>query len=71
MAHNQQQPYGSQDSDPAGSTQMFKAFVDGGGTPQAGPAATPAQSSGSKTGLIIGVVVAIVVIAVVAFLALG
>ncbi|GAA4821079.1 hypothetical protein [Streptomyces ziwulingensis] len=66
MANNQG-PQGNYD--PAGSTQMFRAFVDEGGprTPQQ-PAA-PA-SSGPRVGLIIGIVVAVVVVAAVAWLAL-
>ncbi|MEU4653608.1 hypothetical protein AB0G32_06635 [Streptomyces sp. NPDC023723] len=63
---NTQGPQGNYD--PAGSTQMFRAFVDedGPGTRQAAPAA----SSGPRVGLIIGIVVAVVVIAAVAWLAL-
>ncbi|MGD3111715.1 hypothetical protein [Streptomyces sp. YGL11-2] len=59
--------------DPAGSTQMFRAFVDEGGTPQAGgprPAA-PQQPSGPRVGLIAGLIVAILVVAGAAWLALG
>ncbi|MGP2439216.1 hypothetical protein [Streptomyces sp. JW3] len=65
---NTQGPQGNYD--PAGSTQMFRAFVDedGPGTRQAAPAAA---SSGPRVGLIIGIVVAVVVIAAVAWLALG
>ncbi|MFR9725657.1 hypothetical protein ACL02R_20150 [Streptomyces sp. MS19] len=70
MAHNQQQPYGSQEPDAAGNTQMFQAFVNDGGTPLNGPAPAT-QSSGPRVGLIVGVVVAVVVVAAVAFLALG
>ncbi|MFJ2610189.1 hypothetical protein ACIQOU_29710 [Streptomyces sp. NPDC091279] len=64
---NPQGPQGNHD--PAGSTQMFRAFVDEGpqGRQQAQPAAA---SSGPRVGLIIGVVVAIVVVAAVAWLAL-
>ncbi|MDT0342020.1 hypothetical protein [Streptomyces litchfieldiae] len=72
MAHNPhapQPPQGPQDHDPAGSTQMFRAFVnDDAATRQATPG-TPAP--GPRVGLIVGVVVAIVVLAVVAWLALG
>ncbi|MEU7636439.1 MULTISPECIES: hypothetical protein [unclassified Streptomyces] len=64
--------------DPAGSTQMFKAFVDEGGTPQGGApqgggrAPMPQQASGGpRVGLIVGVIVALVVIAGAAWLALG
>jgi hypothetical protein len=63
---NTQGPQGNYD--PAGSTQMFRAFVDEGG-PAAPTAAAPA-SSGPRVGLIIGIVVAVVVVAAVAWLAL-
>ena len=61
---NTQGPEGNYD--PAGSTQMFRAFVD---DPQSGrqQAAAP---KGPRVGLIVGVVVAIAVVAVVAWLAL-
>lgn len=52
--------------DPAGSTQMFRAFVDD-GEPQRRQA--PPQQSGPKVGVIVGVVAAVVVLAVVAWLA--
>ncbi|MEV6758300.1 hypothetical protein [Streptomyces sp. NPDC051214] len=66
MAHNPQGPQNT--PDPAGSTQMFRAFVDE--SPQ-GRAQQPATASaGPRVGLIIGVVLAIVVIAGVAWLAL-
>ncbi|MFF3345691.1 hypothetical protein [Streptomyces sp. NPDC002779] len=52
--------------DPAGSTQMFRAFVDE--APQGRQPA--AASSGPRIGLIVGVVVAVAVIAAVAWLAL-
>jgi hypothetical protein len=63
MAHNTPGPEGSYD--PAGSTQMFRAFVD------EGEAARPAASSqsGPRVGLIIGVVAAVAVLAAVAWLA--
>ncbi|MFF6775776.1 hypothetical protein ACFY8W_19715 [Streptomyces sp. NPDC012637] len=76
MAHNPQAPYGQGAQgpegsyDPAGSTQMFRAFVDE-GTPQRQPQQAVAPSSGPRVGLIVGVVVAIVVLAGVAWLALG
>lgn len=69
---HQQNPEGAYD--PAGSTQMFRAFVDEGtgGRRAAAPAAVAAAgSSGPRVGLIVGVVVAIAVIAAVAWLALG
>ncbi|MER6285230.1 hypothetical protein [Streptomyces sviceus] len=66
MADNQG-PQGNYD--PAGSTQMFRAFVDEG--PQGGRRqAAPAASGGPRIGLIIGVVIAVVVVAGVAWLAL-
>ncbi|MFE5186579.1 hypothetical protein [Streptomyces sp. NPDC056628] len=61
---NTQGPQGPHD--PAGSTQMFRAFVDegpqGGGRQQA--------SSGPRVGLIVGVIAAVVIVAAVAWLAL-
>ncbi|RKN07202.1 hypothetical protein [Streptomyces radicis] len=74
MAHNPHTPQphqGPQDHDPAGSTQMFQAFVNDDSTARRStPTAT--QGAGSRTGLIAGVVVAaVVVIAAVAWLALG
>ncbi|POX37819.1 hypothetical protein C3486_26400 [Streptomyces sp. Ru73] len=70
MANNPQTPDGNYD--PAGSTQMFRAFVDE-GAPQSRRAAAAAQqsSSGPRAGIIIGVVVAIVIIAAAAWLALS
>ncbi|MFR9790339.1 hypothetical protein ACL07V_16985 [Streptomyces sp. MB22_4] len=64
---NTQGPQGNYD--PAGSTQMFRAFVDE--APQ-GRQQQPAASAGSgpRVGVIIGVVVALVVVAGVAWLAL-
>ncbi|MFD5555715.1 hypothetical protein ACFWIA_17980 [Streptomyces sp. NPDC127068] len=70
MAQNPQAPQGPQGGhDPAGNTQMFRAFVDEGGTPQV--SAQSSGSSGPRVGLILGVVVAIAVLAGVAWLALG
>jgi hypothetical protein len=63
---NPQGPQGNHD--PAGSTQMFRAFVDEG--PQGRrQQATPA-SAGPRIGLIVGIVVAVAVVAAVAWLAL-
>ncbi|MFH8293439.1 hypothetical protein [Streptomyces sp. NPDC018059] len=66
MAHNPQGPQGN--PDPAGSTQMFRAFVDE--APQGRRAATPASTSGPRVGLILGVLLAVVIVAGVAWLAL-
>ncbi|GAA1911131.1 hypothetical protein [Streptantibioticus ferralitis] len=65
-----------QNPDPAGSTQMFRAFVDEGSTPERAPAAGAATTysssrGGSRTGVIVGVVVAVLVIAAIAYFALG
>ncbi|TJZ50415.1 hypothetical protein FCH28_23905 [Streptomyces piniterrae] len=59
--------------DPAGSTQMFRAFVDEGGVPQGGgrAAAPQQQSAGPRVGVIIGVIVALAVVAGAAWLALS
>ncbi|CAK7287145.1 MULTISPECIES: hypothetical protein [Streptomyces] len=62
---NTQGPQGNYD--PAGSTQMFRAFVDEAPQGRQQQAAAP---SGPRIGLIIGVVVALVVVAGVAWLAL-
>ncbi|MER5885936.1 hypothetical protein ABT160_19060 [Streptomyces sp. NPDC001941] len=73
MAHNPHapQPGPEGNHDPAGSTQMFRAFVDE-GAPQGRPraAAAPARS-GPRVGVIAGVIAAVVIIAAVAWLALG
>ncbi|MCT7355834.1 hypothetical protein N4P33_27315 [Streptomyces sp. 15-116A] len=52
--------------DPAGSTQMFRAFVDE--APQARQSG--ASGGGPRIGLILGVIVAVAVVAAVAWLAL-
>ncbi|WP_181797901.1 hypothetical protein [Streptomyces sp. WELS2] len=62
---NTQGPQGNYD--PAGSTQMFRAFVDE--APQGRQRQAP-SSSGPRVGVIIGVIVALVVVAGVAWLAL-
>ncbi|MFK4146219.1 hypothetical protein [Streptomyces sp. NPDC004065] len=62
---NTQGPQGNYD--PAGSTQMFRAFVDEGAAPGR---QQEAASSGPRIGLIVGVVVAVVIVAAVAWLAL-
>ncbi|MGW1465248.1 hypothetical protein ACWCWD_27870 [Streptomyces sp. NPDC001493] len=72
MAHNphapQQGPAGN--DDPAGSTQMFRAFVDD-GEPQRRPQQAAPSGGGPKTGVIVAVVAVVVVLAAVAWLALG
>jgi hypothetical protein len=68
MAHNPHAPQGPEGHDPAGSTQMFRAFVDE-GEPQRRQ--QPAASSGPKTGVILAVVAVVVVLGAVARLALG
>ncbi|MEU6550772.1 hypothetical protein ABZ915_10870 [Streptomyces sp. NPDC046915] len=62
---NTQGPQGNYD--PAGSTQMFRAFVDE--APQ-GRQQQAVASSGPRIGLIVGVVAAIAIVAAVAWLAL-
>ncbi|WP_030348633.1 hypothetical protein [Streptomyces sp. NRRL S-1022] len=61
---NTQGPQGNYD--PAGSTQMFRAFVDE--APQG--CQQQAAPSGPRIGLIIGIVVALAVVAGVAWLAM-
>ncbi|MER5789110.1 hypothetical protein [Streptomyces sp. NPDC001980] len=64
---NTQGPQGNYD--PAGNTQMFRAFVDEAPqTPQ--QTSTTYSSSGPRLGLILGVVAVVVVVAAVAWLAL-
>ncbi|BFO22851.1 hypothetical protein [Streptomyces sp. NPDC048584] len=53
--------------DPAGSTQMFRAFVDE--EPQARQPATT-SGGGPRIGLIIGIIAAVAIVAAVAWLAL-
>ncbi|GAA4307687.1 hypothetical protein GCM10023086_26330 [Streptomyces venetus] len=65
MANNQA-PQGNHD--PAGSTQMFRAFVD---EEPRGRQAAATGSSGPRVGLILGVVVAVAIVAAVAWLALA
>lgn len=69
MAHNPQAPQGPENQqDPAGSTQMFRAFVDEGGQQGRSPA-SPQSGGGSKVGLIVGGIVAVAVLVGVAWLA--
>lgn len=68
MAHNPHAPQGSnRQQDPAGSTQMFRAFVDE-GTPQRPVAPAPAKS---RVGLIAAVAAAVLVLGAVVWLAVG
>lgn len=62
---NTQNPQGNHD--PAGSTQMFRAFVDE-AAPQGRQQAAPA---GPRIGLIVGVIAAVALVAAVAWLALN
>ncbi|WP_431780454.1 hypothetical protein [Streptomyces chumphonensis] len=69
MAHHPQSPGGSPgNQDPAGSTQMFRAFVDEGG-PRRAAATQP--SGGNRTALIVGVVLALAAVAAVLWVVLG
>ncbi|MFD4985966.1 hypothetical protein [Streptomyces sp. NPDC058374] len=67
MAHNPQSPQGPQGHDPAGSTQMFRAFVDEPGPAGQQPQAT--GSSGPRVGVIVGIVAVVVILAAVGWLA--
>lgn len=66
-----------QDIDPAGSTQMFRAFVDEGATARRSPGESGTthgraeRGSGSKAGVIAGMVIAVLVIAAVGYFLLG
>ncbi|MFD3562433.1 hypothetical protein ACFWVU_22550 [Streptomyces sp. NPDC058686] len=68
MAHNPQGPAPEGNYDPAGSTQMFRAFVDEPAS-QSRQQTAPAKS-GPGAGLILGIVLAVVIVAGVAWLAL-
>ncbi|MFB6813019.1 hypothetical protein ACFCV8_00510 [Streptomyces sp. NPDC056347] len=71
MAHNPHAPQGPEGNhDPAGSTQMFRAFVDE-GEPQRRQQPAAVASSGPRVGVIVGAVVVIAALAAVAWLALG
>lgn len=60
MAHNPRAPQGPQGSnDPAGSTQMFRAFVEE-GEPMQQPAPRAGWSTGKKAGVVAGVVLVLV-----------
>lgn len=67
-----------QSPDAAGSTQMFRAFVDDGSTtaqpqPAAGAATTYGSASrgGSRAGVVVGVIAVLVVIAAVVYFAVA
>ncbi|MER6158559.1 hypothetical protein ABT147_23870 [Streptomyces sp. NPDC001868] len=66
MADNQG-PQGNHD--PAGSTQMFRAFVDE--TPSGGRGAAAEAASKPRVGVIVGVIAAVAVVAAVVWLALA
>ncbi|MDX2295421.1 MULTISPECIES: hypothetical protein [Streptomyces] len=70
MAHNPQAPYGQgpEGYDPAGSTQMFRAFVDE-GTPQQHQPQQAAVQGGPRVGVIAAVIAGIAVVAGVVWLA--
>ncbi|MEU3601006.1 hypothetical protein ABZ714_20125 [Streptomyces sp. NPDC006798] len=73
MADNPQAPHGQGPEgayDPAGSTQMFRAFVDD-GAPEGRRRDAAPERSGSRIGLIAGVVVALAVLGGALWLALG
>ncbi|GAA2611650.1 hypothetical protein [Streptomyces axinellae] len=70
MAHNPQSPQGPEGHpDPAGNTQMFRAFVDEGAPRQQSRGSAVQASAGPRVGVILAVVVAVVVLAGVAWLA--
>ncbi|MGH3314003.1 MAG: hypothetical protein ACRDP3_26040 [Streptomyces sp.] len=75
MAHNPHAPQGPDPSqDPAGNTQMFRAFVDeegGGAGSQRRAVPQSAASSGPRVGLIVAVVALVAVVAAAAWLALS
>ncbi|MGP4110426.1 hypothetical protein ACTWP5_05855 [Streptomyces sp. 4N509B] len=69
--HPQQQPHQPQEPDPAGSTQMFQAFVHGGeGAPPSGAPRTN-SGSGKRIALTLAAVLVVAGLAAVAVLALG
>ncbi|MEU6702433.1 hypothetical protein [Streptomyces wuyuanensis] len=71
MAHNPQAPQGPEGYDPAGSTQMFRAFVDEGDPQHGGRGAAAPASAGPRVGLIVGIVAAVAIVGAVVWLALG
>ncbi|MDT0309295.1 hypothetical protein RM780_20355 [Streptomyces sp. DSM 44917] len=67
MAHNPQAP--GPDQDPAGSTQMFQAFVNDTSAPQRSERG--GGSGGVRPGVILGAVLAVAVVIGLVWLALG
>ncbi|WP_165984223.1 hypothetical protein [Streptomyces sp. YIM 98790] len=66
MVQNPHTPQRPQDADAAGSTQMFRAFVDD------QPARDRASGrSGMRAGVVLGVILGVLVLAAVGWLALG
>ncbi|MDB1086146.1 hypothetical protein PJ985_00945 [Streptomyces sp. ACA25] len=65
MAHNPHAPQGPQDPDPAGSTQMFRAFVD----EEVPEQRRRSASAGPRLGVILGIALGITALAAVAWLA--
>ncbi|MFI9580904.1 hypothetical protein ACIHCQ_03465 [Streptomyces sp. NPDC052236] len=66
MAHNPHAPQGQgpEGHDPAGNTQMFRAFVDE-AAPQSRPTTPAARpQSASRVGPVIGIVAAVVVVGI-------
>lgn len=69
MAHNPQAPQGPEGQhDPAGNTQMFRAFVDEGSPRRPAP---PPQPAKFRTGLVVGVLAALVALGAIVWLAFG
>ncbi|MFE6227518.1 MULTISPECIES: hypothetical protein [unclassified Streptomyces] len=74
MAHNPQAPYGQgaqgpEGYDPAGSTQMFRAFVDEGTPEQRRPQQVAATQGGPRVGVIAAVIAGVAIVAGVVWLA--
>lgn len=72
MAHNPHAPQGPEGGyDPAGNTQMFRAFVDEGGPQHGGRVAASSASAGPRVGMIVGVIAVLAILGAVAWLALA
>ena len=70
MAHIPQAPQGPEGTpDPAGSTQMFRAFVAEGSQPQRPGDA--GSGGGLRLGVVVGVVLAVAAVGAAVWLALG